>query len=103
MLYYITSPGRDEVFATSLIRMIPPSDDPKTLDTLLKAADDPAPLVRAAIMESLAMVPSQQGLKTLVAATSDPVRLVRIRAAAALSAYPDLKVETQEEIGRAHV
>lgn len=103
MLHYIGSSDRNEVFAVSLIRMIPPSDDPKILEILLKAADDPSPLVRAAAMEALAMAPSQQGLKTLAAAASDSVRLVRIRAAAALSAYPDLKVEAKdaENVGKA--
>jgi tetratricopeptide (TPR) repeat protein len=92
MLQYITSPGRDEVFGASLIRLIPPSADPNTSQALLKAADDPSPLVRAAAIESLAAVPSQQSLQAIVAATRDETRLVRIRAATALSAYPGLKV-----------
>lgn len=93
MLQYIASPERDEVVAASLIRLIPASLEPKLVETLRKAADDPSPLVRAAVMESLAAIPSQENLRTLVAATGDATRLVRIRAAAALSAYPDLKVE----------
>ena len=103
MLQYIASSGRDEVFAASLIRLIPPSADPLTAQTLLKAADDPSPLVRAAAVESLALVPSPQGLQAIVAATADTTRLVRIRAAAALSAYPDLRLggEIAESIRKA--
>ncbi|MCU0587528.1 MAG: tetratricopeptide repeat protein [Syntrophobacteraceae bacterium] len=92
MVHYITSPERDEIFAASLIRLVPPTSEPKTCQALLKAASDPSPLVRAAAVESLAMIPSQQSLQAIVGATTDELRLVRIRAAAALSAYPDLKV-----------
>jgi len=92
MLHYITSPDRDEVFAASLIRLIPLTPDPQFAQTLLKAAGDSSPLVRAAALESLAMIPSQQSLQAIVGANTDELRLVRIRAAAALSAYPDLKV-----------
>jgi tetratricopeptide (TPR) repeat protein len=92
MLQYLTSPDRDEVFAAALIRLVPPTSEPIITQALLKAASDPSPLVRAAAMESLAMIPSQQSLQAIVGATMDEVRLVRIRAAAALSAFPDLKV-----------
>lgn len=103
MLQYIVSPGRDQVFAASLIRLIPPSADPLTAQTLLQAAADSSPLVRAAAVESVALVPSPPGLQAIVAATRDTTRLVRIRAAAALSAYPDLKVggEAGENIRKA--
>jgi tetratricopeptide (TPR) repeat protein len=92
MLQYIAGTDRDEVFAASLIRLIPPNSDPKIAQTLLKAAGDPSPLVRAAAVESLAMIPSQQSLRAIIGATADEFRLVRIRAAAALSAYPDVRV-----------
>lgn len=103
MLRTITSPDRDEVFAASLIRLIPASVDPSVARTLLRAAKDSSPLIRAAVMESLATIPSQQSFGTLVAATMDPIRLVRIRAATALSAYPDVKVagEYAESIRKA--
>ncbi len=93
MLEFITRPDRDEVFAASLIRLIPASLDPSVVQTLLRAAEDPSPLVRAAAVESLGTVPSRQNLQTLMKATGDTSRLVRIRAATALSAYPELKTE----------
>ncbi|GKT07817.1 tetratricopeptide repeat protein [Desulforhabdus sp. TSK] len=103
MLHYITSPDRNEVFAASLIRLIPPTLDLKIAQALLKAAGDPSPLVRAAAMESLAMIPSKQCLQAIIGATGDDFRLVRIRAAAALSAYPDLQMgeEYGEKIRKA--
>jgi len=97
MLQYITSPDRDEVFAASLIRLMPPISDSGIARTLLKAASDSSPLVRAAAMESLAMIPSQQSLQTLIGATADDFRLVRIRSASALSAYPDPGVGEEYE------
>lgn len=96
MLQYITGADRDEVFAASLIRLIPPSVDPAVSQTLLKAAADSSPLVRAAAVEALGMIPSQQSLQAVVQATGDASRLVRIRAAMALSAYPGLKFGGQE-------
>jgi Flp pilus assembly protein TadD len=96
MLQYVTSPDRDEVFAASLIRLIPPSTDPSVTRMLRKAAEDPSPLVRSAVMEALAMLPSQSSLEVLVKATGDESRLVRVRAVAALSAYPDLKIVGEE-------
>lgn len=103
MLQYITSKDRDEVFAASLIRLMPVSSDPSIGQALLRAAGDPSPLVRAAAIEALATIPSQQSLQTIAAATGDEFRLVRVRAAAALSAYPDLRASGpyQEQIRKA--
>lgn len=103
MLQYITSPDRDEVFTASLVRPIPPSSNSKIVRTLLKASGDPSSLVRAAVMESPAMIPSQQSMQAIIGATADEARPVRIRAAAALSAYPGLKTggERGERIEKA--
>ena len=89
MLRYIESPERDEIFATSLIRLIPPAPDAALGVTLHKAMQDPSPLVRAAAVETLATMPSQENLQALVMAAGDDSRLVRIRAAAALVGYPE--------------
>ncbi|HJV35893.1 ammonia-forming cytochrome c nitrite reductase subunit c552, partial [Geomonas sp.] len=53
MLAYISDKGRDEVFATSLIRLLANSQDPRKWPVLLKALDDPSPLVRSAAAEGL--------------------------------------------------
>jgi tetratricopeptide (TPR) repeat protein len=89
MLRYIESPERDEIFATSLIRLIPPVPDAALGATLHKAMQDPSPLVMAAAVEALATMHSQENLQALVMAAGDDSRLVRIRAAAALVGYPE--------------
>ena len=48
MLDYVTSKDRDEIFATSLIRLVPASGDPRVVPVLLKAMKDPSPLMRSA-------------------------------------------------------
>lgn len=90
MLKYIASKDRDEIFATSLIRMIPASGDKRIAPALLTALKDPSPLVRGAAAEALENVPTREAVQALVAAAGDDYRLVRIRAAASLAAYPDL-------------
>jgi len=88
MLAYISDPKRDEVFATSLIRLIPPSQDQKVLDTLLAAAKDQSPLVRGAAVQALGLMPTTESLQALIEATGDEYRLVRVRAAAGIAAFP---------------
>jgi tetratricopeptide (TPR) repeat protein len=88
MLAYIKDPDRDEIFAASLIRLIPPAQDQKTLSTLLTAARDTSPLVRGAAVQALGLIPTAESLQALVEATGDDYRLVRVRAAAGIAAFP---------------
>lgn len=88
MLEYITGKDREEVFATSLIRMVTASGDKRIVPVLLKTINDPSPLVRAAAADALQYVPTKDAFKALVKATGDEYRLVRVRAAASLAAYP---------------
>jgi len=88
MLAYISDPKRDEVFATSLIRLIPPSQGQKVLAALLIAAKDSSPLVRGAAVQALGMTPTTESLQALIEATADEYRLVRVRAAAGIAAFP---------------
>jgi tetratricopeptide (TPR) repeat protein/nitrate/TMAO reductase-like tetraheme cytochrome c subunit len=90
MLAYINDPKRDEVFAASLIRLIPQSQDQKLLAALLAAAKDPSPLVRGAAVQALGLIPTTGSLQALVEATGDDYRLVRVRAAAGLAAFPQV-------------
>lgn len=92
MLDYLARKDRDEVTATSLIRMIPASGDQRIVPVLLASLKDPSPLVRGAAADALQHVPSREAVQALVAATGDDYRLVRIRAAASLSAYPQLSL-----------
>jgi Tfp pilus assembly protein PilF len=88
MLAYISDPKREEVFATSLIRLIPPSQDQGVIAALLIAAKDPSPLVRSAAVQALGLMPTTESLQALIGATDDEYRLVRVRAAAGIAAFP---------------
>jgi hypothetical protein len=97
MIDYITSNARDEVFATSLIRMVPSSGDPRVAPALIKAMKDPSPLVRGAAANALQSVQTRETVQALVAATSDESRIVRVRAAASLAAYPSLPLNEDDK------
>jgi len=88
MLAYITDPKRDEVFATSLIRLISPTQTPKVITALLTAAKDPSPLLRSAAVQALGLIPTTESLQALLEATGDEYRLVRVRAAAGIATFP---------------
>jgi len=90
MLDYITSKDRDEIFATSLIRMVPSSRDPRVVPVLIEAVRDPSPLVRSAAATALQSVPTQEAVQALIEATGDEYRLVRVRAASSLAGYQNL-------------
>jgi tetratricopeptide (TPR) repeat protein len=104
MLAYISDPKRDEIFATSLIRLISPAQDPKVPGALLAAAKDPSPLVRGAAVQALGLIPTMESLQALIEATGDEYRLVRIRAAAGIAAFPRMTVPLayQEQLKKAN-
>ena len=89
MLAYITNPERDEVFAASFIRLTMTAPDGRVGTMLLKAIQDPSPLVRGTAAEALSVRPGQESFQALMAAAEDGYRLVRVRAAASLAQYPD--------------
>ncbi len=88
MLAYLESPDREEVFAASLVRLLRPCDDARKWPALVRAMEDPSPLVRASAAESLGDRIGPEALEALGAGVRDPTRLVRIRAASALAAVP---------------
>ena len=87
-LTYITSPERDEIFATALVRLLHACEDERKWPVLLKALKDASPLVRASAAEALNGYLSPESVTPLLAATADEYRLVRVRAAATLAALP---------------
>jgi tetratricopeptide (TPR) repeat protein len=97
MLEYIGSKDRDEVFATSLLRMIPASGDPKIIPVLFAVIKGPSPLMRSAATDALQYVPTMEAAQALVAATGDDYRLVRVRAASSLAAFPNLQLNDTEK------
>jgi tetratricopeptide (TPR) repeat protein len=100
MLGYITSKDRDEIFAASLLKLVPASHDPRIVPTLLRAVKDDSPLVRGAAAEALQNVPGRQAVQVLADATSDEYRLVRVRAAASLARHrnPPVKDAAKKKI-----
>ncbi len=97
MLAYIADPQHDEVFAASLIRLMPPSQDQKLLTTLLAAAQDPSPLVRGAAVQALGAIPVAESLQALIAAAADDYRLVRVRAAAGLAGFGPMSLPPTDQ------
>jgi tetratricopeptide (TPR) repeat protein len=93
----ITGRDRDLVLATSLIRLVSSSGDPRTGPMLLKAMKDPSPLVRGAAAEALQHWPSREAAQSLVTAAGDDYRLVRVRAAASLAGFSDLQLKETEK------
>ena len=103
MLAYINDPTSNEIFVTSLIRLLARCDDPVKIPALLKALNNPSPLVRGAAVEGLGQSPSLEVLQEIAAVTSDEYRLVRVRAAAALAQFPNMKPQgkAKERLDRA--
>jgi tetratricopeptide (TPR) repeat protein len=88
MLAYIADPKRDEVFATGLIRLLLSCRNERKWPALLKALEDPSPLVRSSAAAGLAGHLTPGALRALLKATEDEYRLVRIRAAGTLADHP---------------
>jgi tetratricopeptide (TPR) repeat protein len=88
MLSYLEEKDRDEVIATSLIRLLWNCPDEKIWPAFITALSDPSPLVRGASAAALTGHVTPQSLHPLLAATRDDYRLVRIRAAEALAGVP---------------
>ena len=92
-LIFIADPASDPLFVTTIIRMLPPGNDPHQhailRDLLGKAAH---PLVRSAAATALDADNNPADRTALFAALSDDIRLVRIRAANKLVALPESDV-----------
>lgn len=88
MLAYITGQGREEIFATGLIRLLVSCRDGRKWPAILKAMNDPSPLVRSAAATALVDCPTEEARDALLKAAGDDYRVVRIRAAGALAGYP---------------
>ncbi len=86
MLAEIESPGGDEVYKTSLVRLLQGCEDERKWPALLRALQDASPLVRSSAATALGGHLSPDVLEALLKAAGDESRLVRIRAAMALAA-----------------
>jgi tetratricopeptide (TPR) repeat protein len=88
MFAYLESKDRDDVYATSLLRLLRTCDDERKWPSILKAMNDPSPLVRSAAADCLGQNPSRETASALLRATTDDYRLVRIRSATSLAGFP---------------
>jgi tetratricopeptide (TPR) repeat protein len=97
MLRYIKNKNRDEVVATSLIRLLQRCEKADKWPVFIQALKDPSPLVRAAAAAALSAYPSPQAREALFAAAGDDFRLVRVNAAMALSHFSGLTVKQEDQ------
>lgn len=88
MTAYIEDKARDEIFATSLIRLLANCEDERKWSAIRKAMSDPSPLVRAAAATAMGYHLEPRDSRYLIEATRDSYRLVRVRAAEALAGLP---------------
>ncbi|KAF1077847.1 tetratricopeptide repeat protein [Halodesulfovibrio sp. MK-HDV] len=103
MLTYINDPSSNEIFVTSLIRLLRNCPHQEKWETIAKAASHTSPLVRGAACTTLDDWHSHDAISVLAASTGDKVRLVRIRAAASLAGKPYAVAEgvLKEQISKA--
>lgn len=88
MLGALQQPGRSEVFAASMIRLLVRCGDGRKGPALLAAMRDASPLVRGAAARALDGWLTPDACRALLDATQDRFRLVRVRAAATLAPLP---------------
>ena len=86
MLAEIEKAGSDEVYTTSLVRLLQGCDDDRKWPVLVRALQNPSPMVRSSAASALGGRLTPETLKALLAAAGDPSRLVRIRVAMTLAA-----------------
>ena len=93
MLAYLKSTDRDEIFANSLVRLLRNCRNQKIQTIFLQLLEnDPSPLIRGSIADSLQGFLDEKSLVPLLKATQDPYLLVGIRAAATLAVVPDEQI-----------
>jgi tetratricopeptide (TPR) repeat protein len=88
VLAYLSKPDAEEVYVTSLIRLLRSCDDERKWPAIIRSLAHPSPLVRAAAAEALDGYLTAESLPPLLKATRDEFRLVRVRAAASLGSVP---------------
>jgi tetratricopeptide (TPR) repeat protein len=97
MLKYLTSPERDEIYATSLIRLLAFCPNNQKWPAIQQAFKDKSPLVRGAAASALAAHLTPETCEALLACLDDNYRLVRLRAASTLAPYPRELLSTADQ------
>jgi tetratricopeptide (TPR) repeat protein len=88
MIEWLGTRPRDEMFATSLIRLWANSDDDRKWPALIDALGDESPLIRSSAARGLHGHSSAESVRGLKPLLEDDYRLVRIQAAATLARLP---------------
>jgi Flp pilus assembly protein TadD len=93
---FIATPESDALFVTSLIRLLPASQDPAQHAILQKlVTDSSSPLVRSAAATALDADALPADRPALLNALNDEFRIVRIRAVDRLIALPDEEIPAE--------
>ncbi len=88
MTAYLESKKRDEIFATSLIRLLAACEDERKWPPIRSAMSDPSALIRAAAATAMVNHPGGENTSLLLEGARDSYRLVRVRSAEALAGLP---------------
>lgn len=103
ILAYIGSTDRDEIVATSLVRLLYRCESRAQWPVVMKALrEDSSPLIRAAAAQALGEYITDESLQTLAQAAGDEYRLVRVRAAATLAAVPMDRLPSERQAAVLH-
>jgi Flp pilus assembly protein TadD len=97
MLAELRKKDNDEVYKTSLARLLGGCEDQSKWPILLGLLQDSSPLVRSSAVSALGSHLTPEVLQAVLAATADPSRLVRIRAAMALAALNPASLSSQHD------
>lgn len=85
ILAWLSQPAPQEIWAASMVRLLPAASAADQEPVLLKLVNHPSPLVRAAIAEPLGRSLNAPRIAALLKLAGDDYRLVRVRAAQALA------------------
>lgn len=88
ILAWLSQPAPQEIWAVSLVRLLPATSAADQEEVLQKLVSHPSPLVRAAIAEPLGRSLDATRIAALLKLAGDDYRLVRVRAANALAPLP---------------
>jgi Flp pilus assembly protein TadD len=93
MLAELKKKDGNEVYKTSLVRLLHGCEDQSKWPVLVTLLQAPSPLLRSSAASVLAEHLTPQVVEALLAAAGDPSRLVRIRTAMSLAALPPQSVK----------
>ena len=100
MLDELLKKENNEVFKAALVRLVQGCPDDKKWLPLVRAMNDPSPLVRSSAASALVGRRTRQAVEALLTGTADGSRLVRIRSAAALAGFQsELRLSDPQRTG----